>query len=220
MTVVIQIAGILFLFIIILLFSCDFLGHGVISDLDSEAKLNKINENPKKFRISVILLIIENVTIIALSIMLFIAFRSYSLVLGILWVVFRIAESSIQLYDKKNYWGLLNIAKEYAEVNNERKKESIDAGLNSLKRKINIFTISQLLFSLGTLAYSLMFVIYEAIPLYIGWFGIATSIVYGAGHTVKLVKPKFEILWKIGALLVFIFELGIGIYLLFYPLFS
>ena len=220
MTIVIQITGFLFLFIIILLFSCDFLGHGVISDLDSEAKLKKINENPKKFRISVILLIIENVTIIALSIMLFIAFRSYSLVLGILWVVFRIAESSIQLYDKKNYWGLLNIAKEYAEVNNERKNESIDAGLNSLKRKISIFTISQILFSLGTLAYSLMFVIYEAIPLYIGWFGIATSIVYGAGLTVKLVKPKFEILWKIGALLVIIFELGLGIYLLFYPLFS
>ena len=220
MTIVIQLAGFLFLFIVILLFSCDFLGHGVISDLDSEAKLKKINENPKKFRISVILLIIENVTIIALSIMLFIAFRSYSLVLGILWVVFRIAESSIQLYDKKNYWGLLNIAKEYAEVNNERKNESIDAGLSSLKRKINIFTISQILFSLGTLAYSLMFVIYEAKPIYIGWFGIATCIVYGAGHTVKLVKPKFEILWKIGARLVFIFELGIGIYLLFYPLFS
>ena len=60
MTIVIQIAGFLFLFIIILLFSCDFLGHGVISNLDSEAKLQRINENPKKFRISVILLIIEN----------------------------------------------------------------------------------------------------------------------------------------------------------------
>ena len=219
MTILIQISGFLFLLIIILLFTSDFLGHGVISNLDVEAKLNKINESESKFKISVIILIIENSVIIALSAMLFAAFYHYSLTLGILWVIFRVLESSIQLYDKKNYWGLLKLAKEYAELEGDRKKETVNAGLSILKRKITIFGISQVLFSLGTLAYSLMFVIYRAIPIYFGWVGIATSIVYGGGHIIKLVKPDFEILWKIGALLVFVFEIGVGIYLLFYPLF-
>lgn len=219
MTILIQISGFLFLLIFILLFTCDFLGHGVISNLDVEAKLNKIDENPKKFKISVIILIIENMVIIALSAMLFAAFYQYSLVLGILWVVFRVVESSIQLYDKKNYWGLLTIAKEYAEVEGDRKKEVSNVGLSSLKKKITIFGISQILFSAGTFAYSLMFAIYAAIPVYFGWFGIVTGIIYGAGHIAKLVKPDLEIIWKFGALLVFIFEIGIGIYLLFYPLF-
>ena len=219
MTVLIQLSGFLFLLIIVLLFTSDFLGHGVISNLDVEAKLDKISESPKKFKISVIILIIENIVILTLSAMLFAAFHQYSLILGILWVIFRVVESSIQLYDKKNYWRLLNITEEYKDISSERKKDLINSGLNILKRKITIFGISQILFSLGTFAYSLMFVIYEVIPIYFGWFGIVTSVVYGAGHIAKLVKPNFEIMWKIGAGLVFIFELALGIYLLFYPLF-
>jgi len=214
-----QLSGFLFLFIVIILFLCDFLGHGVISDLNSEAELQKINKDPRKFKASFILLIIENISIILLAIMLLIAFNSFNLILGIIWTIFRMGESLIQIYNKKNYWGLFKLARQYSEAKDTKKEELVDLGRSILKTKITIFTYAQILFSIGTLAYSILFVIYEAIPLFIGWFGIVTSIIYGLGNGIKLVKPKFEALWKLGALLVFIFEFGLGVYLLFSPLF-
>jgi len=210
-----QLSGLLFLLIIIILIVCDILGHGTISDLKSEAKLLKIDEDPKKFQISFVLLIIEHLSIIAVAIMLFIAFSPLNIILGVIWVIFRIGESSIQIYDKKNYWGLLNIARQYSNARDAEKNEVIDLGFAILKRKISIFTFSQILFSIGTLAYSLLFVFYEAVPIIIGWFGIVSSIIYGLGNGVKRIKPDFEILGNVGGLLILIFEFGLGVWLLF-----
>ncbi len=211
-----QLSGFLFLLIIIILILCDILGHGTISDSDSDAKLQKINENPNKFIISFVLLIIEHVSIILLAVMLFIAFSSFNIILGIIWVIFRIVESSIQIYDKKNYWTLLNIARLYSDASDAEKNDLIDLGHNILKNKINVFAFAQILFSIGTLTYSVLFVFYEAVPIIIGWFGIIVSIIYGFGNGVKLVKPNFEALWNVGGLLVLIFELSLGGWLLFF----
>ena len=210
-----QLSGFLFLLIIIILILCDILGHGTISDLDSDAKLQKINENPKKFKISFILLIIEHVSIIVLSVMLFIAFSSFNIILGIIWVIFRIVESLIQIFDKKNYWELLNIAKLYSDASDAEKNDLVDLGHDILKKKISVFAFAQILFSIGTLAYSILFVFYETVPIIIGWFGIIVSIIYGFGNGLKLVKPNSEALGNVGGLLVLIFELILGGWLLF-----
>ena len=212
----IQLSGFLFLLIIIILILCDILGHGPISDLKSEEKLQKINENPNKFRISFFLLIIEHLTIILLVVMLFIAYGSFNILIGIIWVIFRVGESSIQIYDKRNYWKLLNIAQQYSTGSDVEKNDLISQGYNILERKINIFSFSQILFSIGTIAYSLVFVTYEVVPVIFGWFGIMSSIVYGLGNGINLVKPKFEVLGNIGGLLIFIFELCLGGWLLFF----
>ncbi|UCG02644.1 MAG: DUF4386 domain-containing protein [Candidatus Heimdallarchaeota archaeon] len=215
MSLEMQLSGFLFLLIIIILILCEILGHGTISDLKSEVKLQKINEDPKKFKISFVLLIIEHLSIITLAIMLFVAFSPLNIILGVIWVIFRIGESSFQIYDKKNYWGLLNLAKQYSDASGVETNEFVNLGLSILKRKISIFTFSQILFSIGTLGYSLLFVIYEPVPVIIGWFGIVSSIIYGFGNGVKRVKPDFEVLGNVGGLLILIFELGLGVWLLF-----
>ena len=216
MSLEMQFAGFLFLLIIILLIICDILGHGVISDLDSDAKLQKINEDPNKFKISFVLLLTENVSLIFLAIMLFIAFSSVNILLGIIWVIFRTGESLIQIYDKKNYCGLLNIADQYSNASGVEKNEFIELGRDILRTKITIFTFSQILFSIGTLTYSILFVTYEVVPVIFGWFGIFTSIIYGVGNGMNLVKPNFEALGNLGGLLVLVFEFGLGSWLLFF----
>jgi len=54
-------SGFLFLFIIITNLASERFGYETFSDLDSDAKLQKINNDPKKFRISFVLILIEHV---------------------------------------------------------------------------------------------------------------------------------------------------------------
>ena len=101
MSIAMQLSGFLFLLIVITLIICDVLGHGTVDNLKSEAKLQKINEDPKKFEISFVLLIIEHIIIILLAVMLFIAFSSFNIILGVIWIIFRVGEGSINIYSKK-----------------------------------------------------------------------------------------------------------------------
>ena len=86
-----------------------------------------------------------------------------------------------------------------------------------LKTKNSLFALTQIMFSIGTLAYSILFVTYEtAVPVIVGWFGIVASIIYGLGNGIQLVKPKLEALLQVGGLLVLIFELILGGWLLIF----
>ena len=106
-----SLSGFLFLFIIITNFASVRFGSETFSDLDSGAKLQKINNDPKKFQMSIVLLLIEHGSIITLAIMLFVAFGRYNLILGVVWTTCRIGEGLIQIYNKKSYWGLLSLAR-------------------------------------------------------------------------------------------------------------
>ncbi len=212
-----QLSGFLFLLIIITLILCDLLGHGTIDNLKSEAKLQKISENPKKFEISFVLLIIEHISIIILAVMLFMAFSLFNIMLGIIWSIFRIGEGMTNIYGKKKYWGLLNIARQYSDARGAEKNELVDLGRSIIRIKNSLFVFAQILFSLGTLTYSILFVTYEtAVPVIVGWFGIVTSILYGLGNGIQLVKPDFKALGNVGGLLILIFELVLGGWLLFF----
>ncbi|TKJ19269.1 MAG: hypothetical protein CEE43_15975 [Promethearchaeota archaeon Loki_b32] len=74
-------SGFLFLFIIITNVTSVEFSNKIISDLNSDAKLQKINDNSNKFKISIVLALIEHVSIIAISVMLFIAFSPYNITL-------------------------------------------------------------------------------------------------------------------------------------------
>lgn len=115
-------SGFFFWFIIITNVASGRFGYLTINELEPETKLQKISDNPKRFKISVVLILIEHASIIALAVMLFIAFGSYSLILGIIWLTFRIVEGLTQIYYKKNYWGLLNIARKYSGASSAEKK--------------------------------------------------------------------------------------------------
>ncbi len=207
--------GFLFWLDIILVFASERFGYITFNDLGSDAKLQKIHDDPKKFRIGFVLILLEHLNIIALAIMLFIAFGSYSLILGIVWITFRIGEGLIQIYYKKNYWGLLNIARQYPGTSGTEKNALIDSGRSILKTKSSSFSFAQILFSIGTLAYSTLFVTYGVVPAIIGWFGIVAGILYGFGNGIILVKPKFKVLWIIGGASIMLFEAVLGGWLIF-----
>jgi len=211
-------SGFLFLFIIITNLASERFGYETFSDLDSDAKLQKINNDPKKFRISFVLILIEHISIIALAVMLFIAFSPYNIILAIVWTIFRTAEGLIQIYNKKNYWRLLNIARQYSGTSGAEKNALTDLGRSILKTKNSSFTFAQILFSIGTLAYSILFVAYGVVPAIIGWLGIVASILYGFGSGITLVKPNFKVLWSFGGLLILLFEIVLGGWLLFSPI--
>ena len=218
MIVEMNLSGFLFLFIIITNLASERFGHETFSDLDSDAKLQKINHDPKKFKISIVFALIEHVSIISLAVMLFIAFSPYNIILAVVWTISRIGEGLIQIYNKKNYWGLLNIAIKYSDTSGTEKDAFIDLGRGILKSKNSSFTFAQIFFSIGTLAYSILFVTYGVVPAIIGWFGIVASIIYGFGNGIRFVKHNFKVLWYFGGLLILLFEMVLGGWLLFYPL--
>jgi hypothetical protein len=184
--------------------------------VDSDAQLQKISKDYTKFKISVVLILIEHLSIISLAITLFISFSPYNIILGIIWCIFRIGEALIQIYDKKSYWGLLNIAMKYSDTSGTEKDALIDLGRSILKTKTSRFSFAQILFSIGTLAYSILFVTYGVVPIIIGWFGIVASILYGLGNGISHIKANFKVLWSIGGLLIFLFEVVLGVWLLIF----
>jgi len=211
-----KLSGFLFLFIIITNITSGKFGYKTFSDLNSDAKLQEINTDPKKFKISFVLILIEHFSIISLAVTLFLAFSPYNIILGIVWAISRIGEALIQIYDKKSYWGLLDLAIKYPDTSGAKRDTLIDLGRSILNTKESRFTFAQILFSIGTLAYSILFVTYGVVPSIIGWFGINASILYGFGNGIFRVKPNVKILWSLGGLLILIFEVVLGGWLLFF----
>ena len=212
------IAGFLFLSIIITITASSQLGNKISfgeSDLDSDAKLQDIVDDPKKFRMSVYLALIEHGAIIALAIVLFVAFGSYSLILGVVWVITRTVEGLINFYNQKNYWGLLILAGQYSAASGAEQAEVSDSGRAIVETKNSRFSFAQILFSIGTLSYSIVFVIYEVVPPIIGWFGLVAAILYGLGNGIIVVKQTNKVLASIGGLLILLFELILGGWLVF-----
>jgi hypothetical protein len=215
----IEISGFLFLLIIVVLVTASSrYGYEIFSELDSDAKLQEISEDPKKFRTGAILAVIEHVIIVSLAVSMFIAFSPYQLLLGVIWLSTRSVEGFIQIYRKRDYWGLLNIADQYSGASGAEKDSLVDSALKVLKTKNSTFSVAQILFSIGTIAYSIMFVISGVIPEIIGWFGIVAGIIYGLGNGIFRIRPENKALWNLGGLLIWVFELILGGWLLFYSL--
>ncbi|MFW9910592.1 MAG: DUF4386 family protein [Candidatus Thorarchaeota archaeon] len=211
----IEISGLLFLLIIVVLvLASSRYGYEIFSELDPEAQLQKINEDPKKFRTGTLLVVLEHFTIVVLAITLFIAFNSYNLILGVVWLISRGTEGLIQIYNKTKFLGLLNVAERYLGASSAEKDTLNDTALTILKSKNSTFAVAQILFSIGTLAYSILFAFYGVILVYIGWFGIVASIIYGIGNGIARMKPDSKALWNVGGFLIWIFELVLGGWLL------
>jgi hypothetical protein len=208
-------SGFFFLFIIVINLASNSFGYKTLGDVDPEAQLEFIKKSPIKFKIGVLLILTEHLGIIALAVILFLTFSQYNIILGIIWCIFRIGEALIQIYDKKNYWRFLNLATTYSDTSDSEKNALIDSSRNILKIKEFRFAIAQILFFIGTLAYSSLFVIYGVIPLIIGWIGIIASSIYGIGDIISLKESKFKIIWSLGGLLVLIFEITLGGWLIY-----
>ena len=218
MIIEMMLSGFLFLFILVLNIVMGVFGYLMEKDdYDPDADLQKINNDPKKFQIGIVLALIEHGSVIALTIMLFIAFSPYNLILGIVWTIFRTGEGLIQYINEPNYWKLIKIARQYSGTSGAEKKSSSDLARNIFKTKDFRFKFAMICWSIGTLAFSIVLVTSEVVPQIIGWIGIVASLLVGFGTGIKLVKPNFkgEV---IGGLSAILFEIIIGGWLLFSPL--
>ena len=211
-------SGLLFILIIITNLASNRFGYQTFGDLKKEAKLADISKYPKKFKIGFVLIFVEHIFIILLALMLFFAFNTYNLILAVIWTISRSTEGLIQIYNKKSYWRLLKIGKKYSTASGDEKKSLDNLRLNVLKSKQSNFISAQFLFSIGTFAYSILFVYYVIIPVFIGWFGIVASLIYGFGNGIFIVNPSFKGLWNLGGLLILIFELILGSSLIYYSI--
>ena len=74
--------------------------------------------------------------------------------------------------------------------------------------------------SIGTLALSIVLVTYALAIPFIGWLGIIASILIGFANGMVIIKPDvkiYENLSSFSGLLAILFEILIGISLLFFP---
>jgi len=203
------IAGSLFLLIIIFNVAAVRFGYETFSKLNPEEKFIEVHNNPRRFRTAFWLIVIEHVFIIAVAIVLFVAFNEYNIALATTWLVFRTAESLIQIYYKKDYYKFLDLSEQYPGIVESGKDSLVNQGLKILETKNKVFTFAQILFSIGTLSYSVLFVAYNILPLYIGWFGVAAAVIYGVGSAIKL-KTGSQAVWNVGGLLILVYELVLG----------
>lgn len=212
-----RISGFLFLLILILYFTKLALGNGDNRENDPDAELQKINKYPRKYRASIVVAFIHHISVVTLAIMLFIAFSSYSLLLGITWTIFRVGEGLILIDNEKSYWGLRKVASQYSITSGAEKNALCDLALITFQTKFSRFSLAMIFWSIGTLAFSIMLAISGVVPLVIGLLGIAASITVGLHDGIFLVKrTSFVALSAIGGLSAILFEVIIGARLLFY----
>jgi len=211
-----RVCGFLFLFILVTNAASVAFGNEV-GEVDSNAKFQKVNDDPNKFQISVILAIISHASIIALAVLLFIVFSQYNPLLGVVWVVFRIGESLLLIYNEINFWGFLNLAKEYAVAGNAEKIVLGDLGSVILQTKNSGFTLAMTLLAIGALAYAFVIITSGVVPSFIGYLGLAASVLSIVGSGLKLISPGLGVIFTIGFMLMMLFEVIFGGWLLFSP---
>jgi hypothetical protein len=130
--------------------------------------------------------------------------------------IFRLGEALIHIYNEINFLQLIDMAKEYAVVS-DAEKIVLSASANTILQTKNFtFPIALALLAIGALAYCILFVTYRAIPMMIAWLGLTASVFSVVGSGIILVEPNFDILFRIGFLMMMLFEIVFGGWLLFY----
>ena len=212
-----------FFYLLILVLQVAMAGFGYILEptpkhYESDAKLLSFNDNPKKFKIGLVLALIEHFCVIALAIMLFFVTNPYNLLIGIIIIIFRVGEGSIQVYIEKDYWKLLDISTKYSYTSDTEKFTVMDTYRKILQQKSKRFAFAMICWSIGTFSISIVLIFYGIAPLFIGWLGFATSILIGLSNGMKILKPKSKFYGpfsSISGLLAILFEILIGAWLLF-----
>lgn len=212
-------SGFFFLFILVLNLVMAAFGYKMEKeDYNPDTDLQKINNSSSKFKNGIILALIEHGSVIALTILLFLNFSPYNLALGIIWLIFRTGEGLIQFINEPNYWKLLDIAKKYSKSNETEKKTLSNQALTIFKIKDSRFKIAMICWSIGTLSFSIVLVTSGIIPELVGWLGVISSILVGFTTAIKLAKPNSKDYTAIGGLSAILFEIIIGVLLIYYSI--
>ena len=209
-----RVSGVLYLTILALWLASAILGYSAqFDDYDADAELRKIGKNPKKWRTGVASALIAHVCVVALAVTLFMAFGSHSLLLGVIWMTFRVGEGLVQIYGEKDYGGLQPIAGRYAVASGVEKTALGDLTRTILRTKDRRFKVSQLFWGVGTLALSIVLVAYAVAPLLIGWMGVVAGILGISYNGLSLARFNVQQLMAFGGLFGIIFEVSVGVWL-------
>lgn len=209
-------AGSLFLIIIIANFASNRFGYEIFGDPDAEAKLQNINADPGRFKTGFTIIIIEHICIVVLAAMLFLVFGPGNLVLAVIWTVCRSTEGLVQIYEKLNYWKLLAIAGQYSNAGVADRVRLCAYARRILERKNTVFTYAQVLFSVGTFAYSLHFLVNHEMPVVISSFGLVASVVYGLGNVLEIKGSQSRKVSNVGGGMILLYELVLGVWFIIF----
>ena len=204
-----------FLYIFILLTNAASVGLGnKTGKTDSAVLLATISENPGRYRMGVIVAIISHLGIVVITATLFIAFSPFNRQLALIGSVSRLGEAVAMIYGEVTVLRLIDLAREYALAASN--KESLRLlGDQILRTKNTGVDLGLLLLSIGAIAYCISFVQSGAVPSMIAWLGLAAGILSAIGILIKLASG-FSALAMIGMVLMMVFEVTFGGWLLFF----
>jgi hypothetical protein len=208
-----KLCGFLYIFILITNAASVGLGNRT-GETDSAALLATISENPGRYRMGVIVAIISHLGIVAITGTLFIAFSPFNRQLALIGSVSRLGEAVAMIYGEVTVLRLIDLAREYALVGSN--KESLRLlGDQILGMKNTGVDLGLLLLSIGAIAYCISFLQSGAVPSMIAWLGLAAGVLSAIGILIKFASG-FSALAVIGMVLMMVFEITFGGWLLFF----
>ena len=204
-----------FFYIFILATNAASVGLGNrIDETDSVSKFLAILEDPDRYRRSVFVAIGSHLGIVMISGALFMAFSSYNRPLALIGSISRVGEALVMIYGEVSVLRLIDLAREYVSVNSN--KETIRlVGDHILRTKNTGVDLGLLLLSIGAIAYCVMFVQSGAVPSRIAWLGLAAGVISVIGIVIKFAS-RFSSIAIIGMVLMMVFEIVFGVWLLFF----
>jgi len=204
-----------FLYIFILITNAASVGLGDrTGETDSAAMLAAISENPGRYRMGVIVAIASHLGIVAITGTLFLAFSQFNRQLALIGSVSRLGEAVAMIYGEVTVLRLIDLAREYASADSN--KESLRLLGDQILRTKNIgVDLGLLLLSIGAIAYCISFVQSGAVPSMIANLGLAAGIISAIGILMKFASG-FSAIAVIGMVLMMVFEVTFGGWLLFF----
>jgi hypothetical protein len=204
-----------FLYIFILITNAASVGLGDrTSETDSAATLATISENPGRYRMGVFIAIASHLGIVAIAGALFVAFSPFNRRLALIGSVSRLGEAMAMLYGEFTVLRLIDLAGEYT-LASSNKESLLLLGDEILRIKNTGVDLGLLLLSIGAIAYGISFVQSGAVPSKIAWLGLAAGILSAIGISIKFASG-FSALAVIGMVLMMVFEVTFGGWLLFF----
>jgi hypothetical protein len=208
-----KLCGFLYIFILITNAASVGLGNRT-GETNSAAMLATISENPGRYRMGVIVAIASHLGIVAITGTLFMAFSPFNRQLALIGSVSRLGEALAMIYGEVTVFRLLDLAREYALADSN--KESLRLlGDQILRTKNTGVDLGLLLLSIGAIAYCVSFVQSGAVPSRIAWLGLAAGMISAIGILIKFASG-FSALAVIGMVLMMVFEVIFGGWLLFF----
>jgi len=208
-----KLCGLLYIYILITNAASVGLGNKT-GETDSAATLSALSGNPGRYRMGVIVAIASHLGIVAITGTLFLAFSPFNKQLALIGSVSRLGEALAMIYGEVTVLRLIDLAREYALADSN--KESLASlGDQILRTKNTGVDLGLLLLSIGAIAYCFSFVQSGAVPSMFAWLGLAAGVISAVGILIKFVSG-FGSVAVIGMVLMMVFEVTFGGWLLFY----